>query len=776
MERLARWVWRYPKAVVGFYLVVTVLLSVQFPRLTIDPSVDVFVPRDHPEVRFFDEIRQVFGLLNFVIIGVVEERDGGIYRPDTLALVRDLTASLREIPDVTKVLSLFSFPYIEGDAEGMRVTDLLQEVPQGEEALMRLRERIGRWPLLTGALVSGDGKATALLVRYRRNSDAELRRRVFHAVADRVRPFEKGPPQIFVAGMTAIEVSISDAIRQDMKRLFPLVVAVVVLCLWLSFRRAVGVLLPLLTVVVAVLWTMGAMAVLRVPLNTLTGALPVLLMAVGTAYTIHLLFHFLYHVSRGQKPEDAAVQAVTRIGSAVLMAGLTTIGGFASLGVSQVVPIRSFGLFSAFGTAVALGASLTLIPALLRLGLKRIRTHREPSSRETRSALPGLDRILSNYTAWVLRHRRLVYAAAIGLAVFFLAGAFRIYPESDYITHFKRSSYIRQSDEKINRYFDGSSFLDIIVDTGEPDGVKDPDILRRMESLQAFAATRPKVGGTMSLVDYLKRMNQVLNEESPEAYRLPDTREMVAQYLLLYSMSGDESDLEDVVDPQYRRACISVRLKTGSTRHAARIIDEIERYNREVTKLPMHMTASMVLGKVVDDLTIRGQIESLMASVPVVFLLVSWVFRSFVGGLFAVLPLLLCTALNFGILGWAGIPLQIGTALIASVALGIGIDYAIHYLNIARIQAPGAADLGASLRESARTGGRAILYNAMAVGFGFFVLILSSFIADIYFGAFISLTMFTASLATLTLLPCLIHTFRPRFLRLSCKQKPDGAS
>lgn len=776
MERLARWVWQYPKMVVGFYLMVTVLLVAQFPRLTIDPSVDVFVPRDHPEVQFFNETRQIFGLLNFVIIGVVDEREGGIYRPDTLALVRDLTACLREIPDVTKALSLFSFPYIEGDEEGMRVADLLQEIPENAEAFAQLRERIGRWPLLTGTLVSRDGKATAILVRYQSNSDAELRRRVYHAVVDRIRPFEKGPQQIFVAGMTAIEVSISDAIRQDMKRLFPLVVAVVVLCLWLSFRRALGVLLPLLTVVVAVLWTMGAMALLRVPLNTLTGALPVLLMAVGTAYTIHLLFHFVYNASRGQEPEEAAVQAVGRIGSAVFMAGLTTIGGFASLVVSQVVPIRTFGLFAAFGTAVALVASLTLIPALLRLGLRRIRIRRKPSSQQPRLALPGLDRILSRYTAWALLRRKTVYVTAIGLAAFFLAGAFRIYPESDYITHFKRSSYIRQSDEKINRYFDGSSFLDIVVDTGEPDGIKDPDLLKRIESLQSFAATLPQVGGTMSLVDYLKRMNQALNEESPEAYRIPDTREMIAQCLLLYSMSGDESDLEDVVDPQHRRACISLRLKTGSTRHAAWIMKEIERYNRDVTKLPMHMTASMVLGKVVDDLTIRGQVESILTSVPVVFVLVSWVFRSFVGGLFAVLPLLLCMVLNFGILGWAGIPLQVGTALIASVALGIGIDYAIHYLNIIRLHAPGATDLGASLRESARTAGRAILYNAAAVGFGFLVLVFSSFIADIYFGAFISLTMFTASLATLTLLPCLIQTFRPRFLRLSCKQDPDGAS
>jgi predicted RND superfamily exporter protein len=364
-----------------------------------------------------------------------------------------------------------------------------------------------------------------------------------------------------------------------------------------------------------------------------------------------------------------------------------------------------------------------------------------------------------------MRHRRAVYALSVLFGVACVAGTMQIYPESDYITQFKESTYIRKSDRMINKYFNGSSVLNIIVEGGEPDALKDPDVLRRMESLQHHVERLPHVGGTTSIVDYLKRMNQALHGDDPAFYRVPETRELVAQCLLLYSMSGDPSDLEDVINDEYSLACISVFLKTGSTRNAGAMIRNIETYNQENLRLPIRMTAAMVIGKVIDDLTIRGQIESIVTSTIVCFGLVALILRSFVGGVFGILPLILCILINFGLLGWAGIPLQTGTALIGSVAMGIGIDYAIHLLNMARIKGKEEEGIRKAMEATASTAGTAIVYNALAVGLGFLVMVLGSFIPGVYFGAFITLTMITASVATLTLLPCLICSFRPRFLQ-----------
>ncbi len=760
MEKFSRWMLRHPKAVILLYTVLTIFLTLEIRHLTIDPAIDDFLPDNHPEVVFFDEMREVFGLLNFVIVGVVDQREGGVFRPDTLTLVKDLSLALEDIPNVIKVMSLYEFPYIEGNEEGMEVIELLTEEgaeQQGEQ----LRERIFRWPLLVGSLVSEDGKATTVLVRYERDSTEALRRRIYHSVVETVGRFQTPHQEIFTAGMTAIETCIADSVARDMKTLLPAVFAVIIVCLWLSFRRPIGVILPLLTVILSILWTMGVMALVRVPLNTLTSTVPVLLTAVGTAYTIHILFHFLHNAALTTNRQEALVQSVSQVGYAVIMAGLTTCGGFASLAVTEVVPIRYFGIFAAVGTLVSLITSLTLVPAILTLAMNRIRIE-EASSRK--DADSRLGRALRAYVGFVTRRRRVFYAASLVLAVLFVAGTFRIYAESDYITQFKRSSYVRQSDEMINRYFNGSSVLDIIVMGDEPGLIKDPDVLRKMEALQRFAETQPHVGGTTSLVDYLKRMNQALHADDPAQHRVPDTREMVAQCLLLYTMSGDESDLEEMINHDYSMGTIVIMLKSGSTRYADELVEKIKAFNEEKTRLPIHMTASMVIGKVVDDLTVTGQTESMFTSIGVVFFLVVLILQSFVGGFLAILPLLLCLLCNFGIMGWTGVPLQTGTAIIASVALGIGIDYAIHFLNITIIKARQGMDVQEALQEAGGTAGRAIAYNATAVGFGFSVLVFSSFIWNVYFGAFITLTMVTASFATITYLPCLICTFLPKFL------------
>ncbi len=762
MERFTRLLFRHPKKIIAAFLLMTLFFTLEIRNLTVDPSMEVFIPSDHPEVKFFREMKKAFGLFNFIIVGVVDEREGGIYRADTLDLVRDLCIAFEDLPHVTNVTGLYEFPYIEADEEGMQVIPLLtDDEEEGTAWLDTLRDRISRWPLLTGNLVSADGKATGILVRYDRGATPEIRREIYSSVMETIRNTPARDQELFVAGMTAIEVRLADYVVQDMKVLLPIVFTVVILCLWLSFRRLLGVVLPLLTVIISVLWTMGAMALVQVPLNTLTACIPILLTAVGTAYTIHILFHFLNNAAGSQDRKEALARSVSQVGFAVIATGLTTVGGFASLGVSQVMPIRYFGLFSAVGTLVSLVSSITLVPAILALIMNRLKI-RAPSGDEGKGR--GLERILRGYVRFVTGHRKGVYAISLLLGAVFLAGAFQVYAESDYITMFKKSSYLWKSDQTINRYFNGSSILDIIVLEEEPDAMKNPETLRKIADLQRFVETLPHVGGTMSLADYIMKMNQALHADDPAYHKIPDSREMVAQCLLLYSMSGDESDLEEVVNDDYSLGCITVALKSGSTRYAGKLINNIETFNSRNGHLPIRMTASMVLGKLVDDLTIRGQVESMLTSTVVVYVLVALILRSLTAGLLGIMPLLLCILMNFGIMGLADVALMMGTATIASVALGIGIDYAIHYLNMAGVRVRGGDDVIQALEESAGTAGRAILYNAAAVGLGFLVLIFSAFKGDIYFGIFITLTMFTASVATLTLLPCLICTFRPKFL------------
>jgi predicted RND superfamily exporter protein len=535
---MTRWMLGHPKKIIVAFCLVTLFFGQEIRNLRVDPSVEIFVPADHPEVVFLRDMREMFSLFSFFMVGVVDEREGGVFQPDTLELVKNLSQAFEDIEAVTDVVSLYEFPYIEGDPEGMTVEPLYTEVYSDQAWLSSLEDKIRRWPLLVGNMVSRDGRATAILVRYGSDIEEGTRKQIYHSLMETIEATPSPRQEVFVAGMTAIEACISDSINQDLKRLVPVVYLVVFFCLWLSFRRPLGVLLPLLTTAVSSLWTMGFMALVKVPLNTLTSSLPVLLTAVGTAYTIHILFHFLHNAHRSPDRKEALVRAVSQVGYAVVMAGLTTIAGFASLSVSEVVPIRQYGLFSAFGTGVALLCSVTLIPAILAVSMGRIKIGMVPASRSKKG---GLGRFLRWYVRSVIRHRRTVYVLSCLFGIVCLVGTMRIYPESDYITMFKKSTYIWQSDRMINEHFNGSSVLNIIVDGGDPDALKDPDLLKRIESLQRYVETLPHVGGTTSLVEYLKRMNQALHEDDPGFYRVPDTRELVAQCLLLYSMSGDPS-------------------------------------------------------------------------------------------------------------------------------------------------------------------------------------------------------------------------------------------
>ena len=536
MEAVTRWMLRHPKKIIIAFCLVTLFFGLEMRNLRVNPAVEIFVPADHPEVVFYLDMREMFSLFSFFMVGVVDEREGGVFQPDTLQLVKDLSRSFEDIDDVTGVVSLYEFPYIEGDPEGMTVAPLYEEVSSDPGWLRSIEDKIRRWPLLEGSMVSRDGRATAMLVRYGSDIKEASRKQIYYKLMETIGGAALPHQEVFIAGMTAIEVCISEAIVKDLKRMIPVVYLVVILCLWLSFRRLLGVLLPLLTVIISTLWAMGLMALLDIPLNPLSGNMPVLLTAVGTAYTIHILFHFLHNAHRTPDRNEALVRAVSQVGYAVVMAGLTTMGGFASLGVSEVVPIKQYGLFSAFGTGVALLCSVTLIPAILAVSMGRIKIGMVPEDRTQRTGLGGF---LRGYVRFVIRHRRSVYVLSCLFGIVCLVGTMRIYPESDYITQFKESTYIRKSDKMINEHFNGSSVLNIVVDGATPDALKDPDLLRRMESLQRYVESLPHVGGTTSLVDYLKRMNQALHGDDPSFYRLPDTRELVAQCLLLYSMSGD---------------------------------------------------------------------------------------------------------------------------------------------------------------------------------------------------------------------------------------------
>ncbi len=674
-----------------------------------------------------------------------------------------------------------------------------------------------------------------------------------------------GDEEEYYSGEKIVNSLLGHYMMQDVTRMVPMVVIVVLLCLLFAFRTIRGVLFPLLSVLFSTVWVMGLMGLLNVPLNQASVALPVLLIGVGSAYGIHVMNSYYEHI-RDKGDRKAIISKIMEIvGIAVVMAGVTTVIGFMSLTTSPMIPMKNFGLFTALGILFALIMNVVFVPACLVL-LPKPKKIREEYAQQEGDGHKGLNRFLSILGRGVYKARSFILVFSLIIMAFAVWGITKVITDTNTIEAFKSSSMVRIADDKINERFGGTSSLNIVIDGLTFDMMKEPEVLKKIERIQRYAESQDYVGKTVSFVDYVKLMNKAMNNNDPDFYTIPDSRELIAQYLFLYSSSGDPDDFKDVVDYNYQKANIMVQITKPSTRYIEGIVDAVEAFaqsefagggefaadprtaaleslhttgymfdvesyqidevNRglkalaandavassEDMKMIVEDYASLLaedidggeelasfplieplneldgiayaeleeyagsaalvraggnskLYLVVNDMIIDTQIKSIIMAVVLVILVVALMFRSAGAGLMSVLPLVLTILVNFGVMGFTGTKLNLATAMIASVSIGIGVDYAIHFLNRFKIVFNETGDYGTAIEQTMLTSGRAIIFNMVSVALGFLVLCFSNFPPLQDAGWLIALTMIVSSVGALTVLPTFLTIIKPRFLK-----------
>ncbi len=369
MERF----FKRPWLIVAVVALITAFFALQLPRAKMDNNNFRFVPRNDPERLSSVRIDDVFGSNLAILVGL-ERRSGSILEAEFLEKLRGFCARIEELPGVESATSVMSADYIDGTEEGISVEPLVPESFAGtQDEIVAIRDRLLGWDLYRRALVSDDLTATQVVASLDFSADdagTAIATDVYRNIK-RI-ALETGFPStnVYVTGIPVFSGVVNDATRADLVVLVPLVIVVVLLTLFLSFRRAGGIVLPLLTVAVSAILAIGAMAMFGVKLSIITTILPVILVAVGSAYGIHVVSHYYDEMAGKRNLSDAEHREIVfgtlrKIGQPVLLAALTTFAGFGSLCFTSVVPIFEFGLFASFGVIVAFVVSLTLIPALL---------------------------------------------------------------------------------------------------------------------------------------------------------------------------------------------------------------------------------------------------------------------------------------------------------------------------------------------------------------------------------------------------------------------------
>ena len=738
MDKLAKWIIRWPWITLGILLLITGVFLAGIPRLQIDNSVDSMLPDDHPARLLYDEVNDTFGGTDVMVIAVHSE---DIFSEGTLSQVIKLTEIFQRLPGVDEVVSLSTAKRMDGEDGTLVVRELMPKAPETDAARDDLRTYVVGQEMYVNNIISSDGLYAGIVVELLPNVDDSAVYTSLRQVIDA----QANADDIYVAGGPAVNAEMTTSMKGDLVQLIPFVLLVLAIVLYLSLRTVAGVILPLAVVLLTVIWTAGLMAWLGIPMAMISTTLPIMLIAIGVADAIHILTEYYAGLRGGEEKRSAIRTVVKHIGVAIVLTSITTLVGFLSLGTSPVQQVMQFGLFVGFGVMAALAITLTLIPAALELG-------RGPKLGARKVTKPSIStRVLTWLSKFVVKRRKALLIVGSVLFVLAAIGSTRLVVETNTLRFFRPETPIREATEVVDSSFGGSESLSVIVN-GD---IKSPDVLNGMLEFQDWANTLPEVGYTASVADYVTQINEALHDNDPVERVIPQTRNAVAQEILLYEMSSDPSDFARVVNYNYEQARVVLRMESLSSSELGALVQQVEdeAVRSADSQFDVEVMGSTYLFKVLTDLLVSGQILSLLVSLLGVALVVGLIFRSVRFGLLSMIPLGFTITLNFGIMGWLNIPLDTATTMLASIAIGIGVDYTVHFLSKYRRELRAGNTSHAAVGETIQTTGRAISYNVVAVAAGFAVLLFSSFGPIATLGALVALSMGVSGLAALTLLP-----------------------
>jgi predicted RND superfamily exporter protein len=771
--RYARFITTYRYAVILALLAVTVFLGSRIGMLKIDSDPDLWAPQAHPYVQTTNALEKIFGGRNVTIIGITP-KNGDIYQPHVLAKIATIQRGIEAMPQAIRhnVVSLAArkVKSIKSSEDGMEVRSMMDKVPQTPAEIEELKQAVARMPVYINSLVSPDGKTAAIIADFK----TDKKKPSFTAMLAELRPLVESQRddsvEIHIGGLPTH----GHWLEHHMKKMpiyFGAALLIILAIQYLSFRSLQGMLLPFATSILSVIWALGIMGMIGVHMDPINSTTPILVMALAAGHAIQILKRYYEEYKRclavtPDNPREASRQAVrvslARVAPAMLTAGLIAVITFFSLSATGIIMVQHFGVFAGCGVLGALILELSLIPAVrASLAPPRLRE----TEREQATSL--LDRLL----LWIARQltggkAHWFVGFAVALLVVAAAGLPRLQVDNRVKERHKIGSEYRVGNGALNERLAGTNSLIFLIETPAQDGIKDPKVMTAISHLQAFLDQQPHVGKTQSLVDLVKSMNRAMHADKPEAYSVPESRDLITQYLFLYSLSGEPQDFDSLVDNDYRKATVWTYLKNDSSAYA----DELYHKAQEVIArefppgVTVRMGGSLPQNMALNEVVTSDKFRNMAQMAAIVFVLSAIAFRSLVAGLFVVLPLLGVILANFGLMGWFGIPIDISSSTSAAMAIGIGADYEIYLLYRFREELRRTASIQSATVQSLLTSGKAILFVAMSVIGGYSVLQFSAFTFYSTLSTMVITTMVISAGFALFLLRALMVMFKPDFI------------
>ena len=753
-SKLASFVTRFPWPIILIYIVITAFFAIQLPTVTIDTEMKRQLPADLETRASLDKIESLFGGTDMAMI-ILSTDD--VLEEDTLNRLSLLSSNISRIEEFDQVISLFTAKRIGTESGRMIVRPAVESVPTNANQREKLRKSLQNNDFVYGNIVSKDFKHTVLIGFLALEASDEV-------VVDKLSKIVEsvpGPEKVYVGGMPSTRVNLAKDVRKDMRRFLPVGIVVMFVFLFICFRQARGVLLPLSITTMSIVVAMGLIPLMGWKIHTITVLLPVILLAVTNDYGIHILARYQEDNKPGLpiNPKQLAESGIMALTKPIVATGVTTMAGLLCLLTHIIVPAEQLGVLAAIGVAFAMGGSIFFVPAVLSIlpKSKPVLDARFPDG----ASKSHLDHFLFWIASRVPSRPRTILIVCTVIALSIGSGIRHIVVDTNPMNFYQEDEAVWQSTHLLNAHLGGWAGVSTIAsgDIGEPKVLKDID------EFEQYLRSHELVGSTTSIAGIVRRMHLSINGNDSDYDRIPERKETIDLYLRLLSSHVDPKESIKLIDSSQQNAHVIARVTDSSTMGAKAVVDYIGAYLAERPGNPFTLVGGLL--DVMADMVlhvVRGQLTSMMWSVLLVGCLVGLLMRSFVAAALSMFPLALALLLLFEIMGFSGIRLNLVTAMLSSIMIGIGVDYTIHFLWRYRDERTAGSDPVEAVRRTLTTVGRGIVFNAISVLVGFAVLALSAFFPVRFFGLLIVISISACLLGALVVLPAIVLFMRPKFL------------
>lgn len=741
-ERWSRWVVEHPWLVVILSLLLTLGIGSQLQHFQNNNDPRIFFTEDNPDFKRFREVEDRFTSME-VVLFALHPKGGNVFTQEALTAIEELTEDAWMLPNSTRVDSLANYQHTEVEGDDLFVSYLVEDAASlSPEDIARLRKVALNEPSLVGRLVSGKGHVAAVIATVTMAPGSREAPEITAAARELAEVYRERYPdiEVMLTGTVVFAQATDEATAQTMSVTLPLAILAMVLCLLLILRSAMFIFVVLAAISLSIAIALGISVWLGIEFSPVVGMAPAMILTLAVADCVHLLTTYRQERLRGIDKQLAMVESLRINFQPVWLTSITTAIGFGILNFSESQPFQALGNVVLIGVMVAFLFSVVFLPAMVMLVPHRISPARQVS----------YDPLMVRLANLVIRRHR-VLLVSTGVLVVSLVACLPMNQVNDVFNeYFDETFEVRRVNDFIMRELTGMHRIDYAIDAGSDSGTMEPAYLEQLDAFVSWLESQPEVTYVSAYTDVIKRLNRDMHGGDPGWYRIPEERELISQYTLLYELSLPQGlGLENQLDMSRRYSRVVVMLENIGSHPVLDFNDRAEQWLAENTQASMHARGTgmdILFGRI----TFRN-IESMLTGAAIglvsVSLLLILALRSWWYGFLSLLPNLLPALMSFGLWGVINGEIGLAVSVVACMTLGIVVDDTVHFLS-KYVRARRELGLGVddAVRYAFRTVGVALTATTVVLVANFLVIGTSHFYPNASMGTLAAITLAVALL------------------------------